>query len=110
MFTGKEGGPVADLVSLVGKVVAIERAPINFQVKSGRGTLSIGDMMTAEMEPFEGATGEPATLHDSAFSTIPGSPAYVGKAPTFRINNETLGMHVDLQNHSSVQGEFHFVG
>lgn len=110
VYTGKEGGPVAELVTLVGKVVKVERAPVDFQVRNGRGTLRIGDMMSAEMEPFEGATGESVTLRDSAFSTIPGSPAYIGKAPSYRINNDSLGMHVDLQNHSSVQGEFHFVG
>ncbi|MDX1409797.1 MAG: DUF1326 domain-containing protein [Saprospiraceae bacterium] len=109
VFTGKEGGPVADLVALVGKVVAVERAPIEFSVHKSTGTLRIGDIMSAEMEPFQGSTGAPSTLSDSAFSTIPGSPAYIGKAPSFKINNDALGMQVDLQNHSSVQGDFHFV-
>lgn len=110
VFTGKEGGPVADLATLVAKVVAVERAPIEFSVRKSTGTLRIGDIMSAEMEPFEGATGAPSTLSDSAFSTIPGSPAYIGKAPSFKVNNPALGMIVDLENHSSVQGEFHFVG
>ena len=30
MFTGQLGGPVADIVKLIGEVVAVERAPITF--------------------------------------------------------------------------------
>lgn len=110
VFTGEQGGPVADLAALVGEVVAVERAAIDYRVQKNTGTLRIGDNMSAELEPFQGATGELTTLHDTAFSTIPGSAAYVGKAPSFKVTNAALGMHVDLQDHSSVQGEFHFVG
>jgi len=109
VYTGKQGGPVADLTALIGKVVAVERVPIEFRVKKNTGTLRIGDIMSAQLEPFQGATGDLVTLRDSAFSTIPGSPAYVGKAPSFKVNNPALGMIVDLENHSSVQGDFHFV-
>jgi hypothetical protein len=109
VFTGKQGGPAADLAALIGKIVAVQRAPIEFSVRKTTGTLRIGNVMSAEMEPFLGGTGELATLHDSAFSTIPGSAAYIGKAPSFKVNDVSLGMIVDLVGHSSVQGEFHFV-
>ena len=80
VFTGKQGGPVADLASLVGEVVKVERAPIVFDVHEGKGTLRIGDTTEAEMEPYRGPGGKPTTLVDSIYSTIPGSPAYVAKA------------------------------
>ena len=47
VFTGKQGGPVADLAALVGEVVKIERAPIVFAVHEGKGTLRIGDTTEA---------------------------------------------------------------
>ena len=37
VFTGKQGGPVADLAALVGEVVKVERAPIVFAVHEGKG-------------------------------------------------------------------------
>src|SRR5215472_11602189 len=43
VFTGKLGGPAAELAKLVGEVVGIERAKIRFDVEGGRGTLSVGD-------------------------------------------------------------------
>jgi hypothetical protein len=83
VFTGQQGGPVADLAALIGEVVKIERAPITFEVKEGKGTLRIGSTTEAIMEPYRGPSGKPTTLVDSIFPTIPGSPAYVAKASTF---------------------------
>ncbi|MDO8612846.1 MAG: DUF1326 domain-containing protein [Dehalococcoidia bacterium] len=108
-FTGKLGGPLADLAQLVGEVVAVERAPIDFRVEKGKGTLKIGDGIEAELEPLQGATGF-TTLNDSIFSNIPGSPAYVSKAPKYRANVPQLGFNISLSGHNAVQGSFRFVG
>ena len=110
VFTGKQGGPVADLAALVGEMVKIERAPITFEVKEGKGTLRIGNTTEAVMEPYRGASGKPTTLVDSIFSTIPGSPAYVAKASTFRMKNDAVGVDVNLRNHNAIQGVFAFEG
>ncbi len=107
VWTGKLGGPVADLVQLVGEVVAVERAPVTFTVQEGKGTLKIGPAIQAELTPLAGPTGA-TTLHDSVFSTIPGSPAYVSKAPTYKAEHAALGVSVSLQNHNAVQGSFRF--
>ena len=107
VWTGKLGGPVADLVQLVGEVVGVERAPITFTVEKGRGTVKIGDSIEAEMVPLQGATGA-TTLNDSAFSSIPGSPAYVGKAPKYRADVPKLGFNINLSGHNAVQGSFRF--
>lgn len=109
VYTGKKGGPVADLAQFVGKVVGVERVPFTFEVDQGKGWLRIGRAITADLEPFKGAGGRPTTLVDSVFTTIPGSPAYVGKAPVYRANAPALGIQLDLKNHNAVQGSFRFV-
>jgi hypothetical protein len=109
-FTGKLGGPIAEFAQLIGEVVAVERVPITFEVEKGKGRLRIGSAVTADLEPFQGATGRDTTLHDSAFSTIPGSPAYVGKAPVYKATSPDLGLDIDLQDHNAVQGTFLFEG
>ena len=110
VFTGKQGGPVADLAALVGEVVKIERAPITFEVKEGKGTLRIGNTTEAVMGPYRGPGGKTTTLVDSIYSTIRGSPAYVAKASMFRMKNQAVGVDVDLRDHNAIQGVFAFEG
>ena len=110
VWTGKLGGPIADLAKLIGEVVAVERVPITVKVEKGKGSVKIGKAMEAEMAPFQGATGQPTTLHDTVFTTIPGSPAYVGKASKYRANVPKLGFNINLKDHDAVQGSFRFTG
>ena len=108
VYTGKQGGPVADLVKLIGEVVSVQHSPISFEVSEGKGTLRIGGVADCEMEPFRGPNGEVTTLHDSIFSTIPGSPAYIAKASKYKMNNPALGQNIDLKDHNAIQGRFVF--
>ena len=109
-FAGKLGGPLEDLSRLVGESVGVERAPITFDVLGGKGTLRIGTDAEAVMEPYLGPTGKVTTLNESIFSTIPGSPAYVAKASTYRVKNAAMGLNVDLEGHNAIQGSFRFEG
>ncbi len=110
VWTGKLGGPVADLAQLIGEVAGVEQVPITFKVEGGKGTLQIGQAIQAEMAPLQGATGQSTTLHDTAFTSIPGSPAYVSKASTYRVNLPNYGFNINLQNHNAIQGSFRFQG
>jgi hypothetical protein len=105
-FRGELGGPLADLANLVGEEVDARRAPITFTVVEGKGTLRLGDAVHAAMEPYRGPTGEPTKLVESIFSTIPGSPAYVGKASRFRMLQPEIGVDLDLTGHNAIQGHF----
>ena len=108
VWTGKLGGPIADLAQLVGEVVAVERVPIVFTVEGVKGTVKFGDSASAELEPYKGATGESTTLNDTIFTTIPGSPAYVGRAEHYRVKVPQIGLEIDLEGHNAVQGSFRF--
>jgi len=110
VWSGKAGGPIADLAKLIGEVLAVERVPIRFDVEGVKGSLRIGQAIEADLEPFIGATGKPTTLHDSIFTTIPGSPAFVGKASKYKVNVPQHGFKIDLSGHNAVQGSFRFEG
>ena len=109
LFTGQLGGPVADLAGLIGEVVAVERAPINFTVEGGKGRLTIGSFVEAEMALFIGATGNPTTLAETVFSTTPGSPVYASKASRYTRDGSRHGIpSVDIKDHNALQGHFRF--
>lgn len=109
VWTGQQGGPVADLAKLVGEVVGVEQLPVTFTVEGGKGRVKIGDLAEAEMSPFMGATGRPTTLNDTVFSTIPGAPAYASKASYYHSHVPALNIDLDLRDHNAVQGNFRFV-
>lgn len=108
VFHGQAGGPIADLAQLVSEVIDVRRAPITLDVEAGRGRFEIGGVVEADLEPFQGPEGEPTRLVESIFSTIPGSPAYVGKATRYRQKSAELGQDIDLTGHNAVSGPFVF--
>ena len=110
LYTGKLGGPVADLVKLIGEVVGVERVPITFDLDGVAGSVKIGEAAEAEIVAYKGATGKESALYDTIFTTIPGAPAYVGKASHYRADVPALNVHVDLKDHNAVSGPFRFVG
>jgi len=108
-WSGELGGPLADVAGLYGEILW-QRAPITFTVEGGKGTLTIGSMAEATMEPYRGPTGEVTTLNESIFSTIPGSSAFVAKAEHYRReSSREYGLpDVNLRGHNAIQGYFHF--
>ena len=108
VFGGKLGGPLADVASLVGERVAVHYVPIEHRVEGGKGTLRVGQVVDAEMAPYTDANGRPTTIHDTVFSTIPGSPAYLAKASHHRVNIPEYGMIWEFSGRNAIQGDFHF--
>jgi hypothetical protein len=108
VYTGKLGGPVGELVKLVGEVVSVKKVPIAFEVSGGKGTITIGDEGYAELEPYRNASGATTTLADTVFSTVPGAPVFVGKSPSYRAKVPALGIDVDLKGHNALQSTFVF--
>jgi hypothetical protein len=105
-FSGKLGGPLADLAGLVGEIVDVKRAPIVHEIRDGQGSLRIGDSVVAEMAPYAGPDGSTTTLRDSLFSTVPGSPAYVAKASRHEVNLPEYGMAWSFEGRNAIQADY----
>ena len=60
---------------------SVERAPIDFRMNEGKGTLTVGSVVDAEMEPYRSPTGTVTTLNETIFTTIPGTPAEAAPSP-----------------------------
>lgn len=107
VWSGKLGGPIVDMAGLVGEIVSVEQVPITFEVQGVNGTIKVGDgIIEAALAPFKGATGKETAIHDTIFTTIPGSPAYVGKASHYKA--KAPGFDIDLRDHNAVSGSFRF--
>jgi hypothetical protein len=108
VFSGKAGGPVADFAGLIGEVVDVQRTPITFDVRGGEGRFQAGDVVSGEIESIMGATEKPMVMSDTAFSTIPGSPAFVAKSKSYKVDSKPLGISLDISGRNAIQGDFLF--
>jgi hypothetical protein len=108
-FSGKLGGPLADLAQLVGERVGVERARITHTVEDGRGKLRVGDVISAEMHPYQGPDGSTTTLNNSIFSTVPGSPAYVAKADHLRAELPEYDFVWSYEGSNAIQSDWKLV-
>lgn len=106
-FTGREGGPLADLAGLVGEVVGVERAPIDFDVDEGTGTFRVGGRWEGQVQGQRSGNGNPTKLVDTALSPVLGTPAYPGHPVRFQVTAAEHGF--DFPGRSSTQSEFHYV-
>jgi hypothetical protein len=109
-FQGRLGGPLADLAGLITERVAQHRVPIEYTIEDGKGTVRVGHphrdglAIDTTMEPFRGPDGEPTRLLNSAWSTIPGNEALLGKASHNRIDVPEHGMEWFYEGRNSIQG------
>ena len=110
LFSGKLGGAIADLAALIGEVLDVRVAPIEYRIKDGHGHIAINGVLASEMEPFKGPDGQVTTLNNSVFTTIPGAPAYVAKATVNRVNLPEFNMQWEFTGRNAIQGQFRFEG
>ena len=91
-YAGDLGGPLGDLAGLIGEVVSVERAPITHETRGGEGVLEIGGgLLRRACGRTPATTARSTTLRDSLFSTVPGSPAYVGVADHLKVEPPSTG-------------------
>jgi len=111
-FSGKLGGPLEELIGTLigesGELLGVFQAPISYDLVEVEGTVRVGDSVRATMAPFRSHDGAVTTLRDSAFSTIPGAPAWVGKASEIHVDLPEHGFRWDLEGTNAIQGEFRF--
>lgn len=105
VFTGEKGGPLADLAGLVGEVVAVERAAIDFDVSKGEGSFGIGNVVKGEMEALRGPDGSPTRMTDFALSPVLGATAYHGRPSSYELHADRFGF--TFEPNSATQFEFH---
>ncbi len=106
-FTGKEGGALADLAALIGEVVGVQRAAIEFDVAKGSGRFRVGALFEGEVEGFRSLAGNPTMLSDAVVAPVLGSPAYPGKVVRYQMGEADHGMQ--FTGRQSTQSEFHYV-
>lgn len=107
-FSGKLGGPLADLAEITQSVDQVEPVPIAFTSDGGSTKLVVGDAAETAMAPVTGATDRIITVADSALATVLGPVAEVGKSSKFKLDVGSMAFNRDTQDRSANRGRFQY--
>ncbi|MEC7886115.1 MAG: DUF1326 domain-containing protein [Pseudomonadota bacterium] len=71
LWSGKGGGHLAIIASLVGEVISAEKAPINIEISEKGRSLTIGDVGHEELVAVDGADGGPVLVKNMPLAVAP---------------------------------------
>ncbi len=103
-FSGQLGGGLADLAGLVGELVDVRRAAVRHAVDNADGRFEVEGIVEAHLQPIQSSPdGTTATLYDSAFTTVKGAPAYLGKSRHYRVTLPDADMNWSFEGRNTIQ-------
>jgi hypothetical protein len=106
-FSGKLGGPLAELGSLYPQPDLIERAPLSFTSDGRSMRLRVGPRVDIESRLLTGSTDRVITIGDGVLSTLLSDSGEAGKASRFHL--ELPGRDpIDATARSTTSGRFRY--
>ena len=98
IFAGQAGGHLAVVVPLIGEVLGVKAASIEYRSEGKRRSLRVGDIADAEIEGLPGQDSGDATIAGAPFTLVPGFPAVVAKSKQMRFSDHGLKWEVSDKN------------
>jgi len=98
IFSGQAGGHLAGLAPLIGEVLGVRAAPIEYRSEGERRSLLLGDVADAEIEGLPGQDGGDVTVDNAPFAPVPGVPLAVAKSKRMRFSDYGLKWEVSNKN------------
>jgi hypothetical protein len=96
IFSGQAGGHLAGLAPLIGEVLGVKAAPIEYRSEGKRRTIRLGGVAYAEIEGLPGQDGGDVTVSNVPFAAVPGVPLVLAKSKQMRFND--FGLKWELSN------------
>jgi hypothetical protein len=98
IFSGQAGGHLAGLAPLIGEVLGVKAAPIEYRSEGKRRSLRLGDVADAEIEGLPGQDGGDVTVDNAPFGPVPNVPLAVAKSKQMRFSDYGLKWEVSNKN------------
>ena len=89
---------MSGLGPLIGEVLGVKAAPIEYHSEGKRRSMRVGDIADAEIEGLGGQDGNDVTVAKSPFAAVPGVPFVVAKSKQMRFNDYGLNWEVSNKN------------
>ena len=98
IFSGQAGGHLASVVPLIGEVLGVKKASIEYRSEGKRRSLRVGNLADAEIEGVPGQDGGDVAIAGPPFTLVPGFPAVVAKSKRMRFSDYGLNWEVSNKN------------
>ena len=84
IFSGRQGGHPAILMSFVGEVLGVKKVKIDFQEQGNSRQLLIPGVAQADIESIQGITGGQATINTPPLCVVTSHPTIVAKSKNYQ--------------------------
>jgi len=98
IFSGQVGGHLANLVPLIGEVLGVRSAAIEYKAEGRGRSMRIPSVAAAEIEALAGQDGAEVTISNHPFAAVPGYPAVVAKSKAASFQDYGLKLDVSDRN------------
>lgn len=107
-FTGRLGGPLAELAGMLGVLKGTARAPIRLSTEDRTTTLTVGNSVAGAAEVLLGADGQATELAHSPVSRVLTARAEVAKTTGFRIGLGVKDFDLNVTGTAAMRGRFRY--
>lgn len=98
IFSGEAGGHLAALGPLIGEVLGVRTAAIDYKSDGKRRSVKIGGLAEMEIEALVGQNNEDVTLHNIPFTAVPGFPAVVARSKRLMYRDHGFDVEISQKN------------
>jgi hypothetical protein len=106
VFSGQAGGPLAELAPLIGEVMGVRPAAIEYLAQGKKRSVRIANVADCEIVALTGQGGADVTLSKQPFTPVPGFPAVVGKSSHMRYTDH--GYDCELSDRNGFYSPFEY--
>ena len=109
---GEDVDPLAKAVSSLahGATSDIVETKGGYHLVRFEGRLAATGKLRAVIEPRRNEAGVPTVIVNSRFSSIEGTPAWIGRAPELAVSLPEHGFQFVYEGRSAIEGAFRFEG
>jgi hypothetical protein len=108
LFTGRLGGPLGELSTLMGVLLGTDRAPIELTSEGDFITVTVGRVVAGGAQVLFGPDGGVMELAHGRLAIVLGTPAQVGQSARFRVALSGEGLNIEVTGRSSMRGTFRY--
>ncbi|MBV9732392.1 MAG: DUF1326 domain-containing protein [Verrucomicrobia bacterium] len=98
IFSGQAGGHLAALGPLIGEVLGVKAAPVEYRSEGKHRSVRLGNIGDAEITGLSGQNDGDVTVAGAPFVAVPGVTFVVAKSKQMRFNDHGLKWEVSDKN------------